>query len=401
MANGNGNPDARMAREAAWRALADQTLGRSQGPVLFDQINHTFAAAATLRPNRNLDATIPIKALLLILSGRVVIGVADYTTAALEIPQSLLQRIRLRGRHRTFGAQTLWDISGSTAFAWPQCFQTRGSWRFAGAAGVLNALGVPLTIPMAAGMLTAVGTVDFEVHYYLPTYPMLGPGPYEPRWAAPYYLRDEDWGSSLQLEVDMANNTGLGVPAAGTTTTWTAYGAATGTPNLQIYAIHSMLGPFARIPGRGIVLRSEDTAAPARVAAGVNLSLFQLRQAITSNIMIKTGNVLAGTSAGVEVFDVLSDRHLDRTKVVLNNKYLRDTEYNRAVKQQAALDWNVTQPEGYLNFSFIDSHNPLTSLRADKSTGMFELRTDVTAAIAAASQQHVIQEIITGGPFPA
>lgn len=389
-----------MRREQAWRALADQVLGRTQGPVLFDTTTHTFATSTTVRPNRNLDATIPIKAMHLVLSGRVVIGTANFDASAIEAPQSLIQRIRLRGRHKTFGAQTLWDISGASAFAWPRLFQQQGNWTFSGT--TTNALDAQPTIPFVAGMPTTTGTYDFEVHVYLPTYPMLGSGPYEPRWTAPYYLRDEDWGRTLQLEIDLSDNTGLGDPAATSTTTWTAYGSASGTPSLDIYTIHSLLGPFARIPGRGIVLRTEDEASPAREAAGTNTSLYQLRQQITSNIVLKTGTIrTSGISAGVEVFTALSDRQLNRTKVVLNNKMLRDTEYNRTVKQSQAIEWNVTQPEGYLVFSFVDSKNPLTALRADLASGIFELRTDVTAEAAAGSRQHVIQEMIIGGPFPA
>lgn len=389
-------------RKQAWQELADQTLGRTQGPKLFDEITHNFASTGTLRPNRSLDATIPIKAVLLVLSGRMVIATADYTTLGIEVPQSLIQRIRLRGRHRLYGAQTLWDISGASAFAWPRMFQQQGNMSFSGNAGALNALDPALSIPAAASMSGAMQTIDFEVHYYIPTYPMIGGGPYEPRWAAPYYLRDEDWGNSLQIELDMPDNTGIGDPAATTATTFTAYGSASGSPGVEFYTVNSMLGPFSRIPGRGIVLRSEDQASPVREATASNVSLAQLRQQVTTNIVVKTGGIItSGITSGVEVFSSLDDRHLDRTKVVLNNKYLRDTEYNRAVKMEQAIAWNVTQPEGYLVFSFVDSKNPLTALRADKSSGIFELRTDVTSAIASGDRQNIIQEIIVGGPFPA
>ena len=401
MANGNGQTAAMMARrEGQWRAIADQVLGRTQGPVQFDTAAPTFAAVTTVRPNRALDATVPIKAIAIRLAGRLVIGTADYTTDGLEIPQNLVQRIRLRGRHVTYGAQTLIDMSGATAYMWPRLFQSQGAFKYSGAA--VNSLDPAETIPLAAGAAMDISTIEFDIWYYLPMYPMLGPGPYEPRWTAPYYLRAEDWGSSLQLEIDLADNTGLGDPAATTTTTFTAYGSAAGTPALEIYTIHSLLGPFAKIPGRGFVLRSEDPAPTFRVAAGTNLSLVQLRKQITTNILVKTFDVIpTGISAGVVTADVASDRHLNRTKVVLNNKYLRDTEDNRSVKVIGSMDWNTIHPEGYLLFSFVDSKNPLTALRTDLSEGMFEIRTDVLAAVTADSQQHITQEIIVGGPFPA
>ena len=47
MANGNGGGDraaAMAAREAAWRALADQALGRTTGTVFLESLTHTFAS---------------------------------------------------------------------------------------------------------------------------------------------------------------------------------------------------------------------------------------------------------------------------------------------------------------------------------------------------------------------
>jgi len=405
MTNGNGgNGDraaAMAARESAWRALADQALGRTTGTVFLESLTHTFASTGTLRPTRPLDAVIPIKHIMLRLSGRVVIGTADYTTAALEIPQSLLQRVRLSGRHKEFGLQTLWDISGASLFAiWPRMWQWSGGYSFSGT--TLNAFDPFPTIPFSASMSTAQGSTDFDIFYFLPTFPMLGGGPSESRWCAPYYLRDEDWGRTLRLEIDMSDLSGLGDPAATTTATWTAYGSASGSPSLDIYTVHSLMGPFARIPGRGLVIRTEQEASPVRESVSTNVSLYELRPQITTNVIVKTGGIItSGITSGVEVFSSLDDRHLDRTQIVLNNKRLRDTNNNRVAKMEQMVEWNTIHPEGYLAFSYIDSKQPLTALRADKASGLFEIRTDVTSAIASGDRQHVIQEIVTGGPFPA
>jgi hypothetical protein len=403
MPNGNGGDRAAAmaARESAWRALADQALGRTTGTVFLESLTHTFASTGTLRPTRPLDAVIPIKHILLRLSGRVVIGTADYTTGALEIPQSLIQRVRLSGRHREFGLQTLWDISGASLFAiWPRMWQFAGGFSFSGT--TTNAFDALPTIPFTAQMSTAQGTTDFDIFYFLPTSPMIGGGPYESRWCAPYYLRDEDWGRTLRLEIDMPDNSGLGDPAATTTTTWTAYGSASGSPSLDIYTVHSLMGPFARIPGRGLVIRTEQEASPVRESVSTNVSLYELRPQITTNVIVKTGGIItSGITSGVEVFSSLDDRHLDRTQIVLNNKRLRDTNNNRVAKMAQMVEWNTIHPEGYMVFSFIDAKQPLTALRADKASGLFEIRTDVTSAIASGDRQHVIQEIVTGGPFPA
>jgi len=381
-----------------WRSIADQTIGRAQGPELWESLTHTFAAPTMLRPNRFLDCAIPIESLIVVLSGRVVIGTANYTTDGLEIPQNLVQRFRLRGRHKQYGAQTLLDIAGSTAFAWPRLFQQQGSWSFSGAA--LNALDAQLTIPMAASMAATIGTVDFEVYYYLPMYPMLGDSPASYRWAAPFFLREEDWGETLQLEIDMADNSGLGDPAATTTTVWTAYGVATGSPTVDIYAVHSMLGPFSRLPGTGFVVRSEDEVAPTLAAVTADVSLYQLRKQITTSVVVKSGVIIStGITGGVQTFLSVSDRQLDRTQVVANNKRVRNTGYNRATKLQQAIRWNTIVPEGYLVISFADGKSPMTALRGDKTTGIFELRTDVDSA-SADNRQHIIQEQIIGGPYP-
>lgn len=400
--SGGGDRAAAMAaREAAWRALADQALGRTTGTVFLESLTHTFASTGTLRPTRPLDAVIPIKHILLRVSGRVVIAGANYDTAGLEIPQSLVQRVRLSGRHREFGLQTLWDISGASLFSvYPRCFQFTGGMSFSGT--TLNAFDAFPSIPMVGSMSTAVGSTDFDIFFLMPTYPMIGGGPYESRWCAPYYLRDEDWGRTLRLEIDMSDLSGLGDPGAATTATWTAYGSASGSPSVDIYTVHSLMGPFARIPGRGLVIRTEQESSPSRETTASNVSLYELRPQITTNAIVKTGGIItSGMTSGVEAFSSLSDRHLDRTQIVLNNKRLRDTNNNRVAKIAQMIEWNTIHPEGYLVFSFIDSKQPLTALRADKASGLFEIRTDVTTAVATGSRQHVIQEIVTGGPFPA
>lgn len=380
------------------RAIADLTIGRSQGPELWDTLTHTFATPGTLRPNRFLDCEIPISELLIVVSGRLVIGTADYSAVAIEAMRTLVERIIVRGRHERLGAQVLVDMSGATIFAWPRLFQSRGNLGFSGT--TTTALDADLSIPAAADMAVSQATIDFELHYWIPFYPMVGGGRSSIMHQAPYYLRRKDWGDSLQLEIQMGDRTSLGTPAGGTTTTWTAYASASGTPTVEVYPIHSALGDFDDVPGRGYVVRVEDTVSPALVAVSGDMSLYQLRQAITTNIVVKSGVALTGTSAGVNVFASLSDRQLDRTQVIVNNKRIRNTGYNRATKAHQCLSWNTVQPEGYLVHSFVDGKSPQLALRADKAGGIRELRTQVLTA-SANNRQTVTQEQIIGGPFPA
>jgi len=395
MANGN------TLTPAEWDALADVTLGRFQGQEILWSTTTTLGGLAggtaeVLRPSNPINLARPLESLEIVLRGRLVIGTAAYTTGVPEAPQSLIERIVVRGNHRVWGSQVPIDISGPTAFAWQRVFQPVGNTLLLGTTRSADP-GQPFV--QTTGLSTgAVATYDFEVHYRLPMWPTQ----LARRQAIPFMWRQEDWGNTLQLEITVGDRTSLGTPAGTTTTTFTAFGSATGSPSVEVFANYGLNGSFARSGVPGLVIRTEQVVTPALVTAGVsNVQLgAELRKNITTNVLIKSGIRLTGTTAGVNVFASLSDVQLDRTRILVDQKPIRDTGRNQAQKNYYGSMFTTIIPQGYFLLSFVEAGNNMVALRAEKipQGAQFALYTDVLTADAN-NRQTVVQEQVYGGPF--
>lgn len=378
------------------KQLADQVLGRYNGPEqLFAPQAVTMAAVQVVRPGNPIPLARALESIKVVWRGRLVIGTADYTAGVPEAPQSLIERIVIRGNHKVFSNQILLDVSGATMFAGMKCYSVRGNIAMNGTT-LLGDLGSPLpSTGIAAG---TQGTYDLEIHYEIPMAPW---GVWNAQQAAPFLWREEDFGNSLQIEVTVGDRTSLGTPAGGSTTTWTAFGSAAGTPSVEFYGNYSMLGPLQGVGNNGIVLRSEINAAPFLVGVASRTQLgAQLRKVTTTNILIKSGIGLTGVSAGVNVFASLSDVQLTRTRLMAAQKAIKDMVANYATKAYYATKFGSFAPQGYLPFSFIEGGQVYAALRGtDMPDGaQFTIETDVLTANAN-NRQTILQEQIYGGPF--
>jgi len=375
--------------------LAERVLGRYQGPEQFYSTTTTMAAVATIKPNSPIPIARAIESIHVVWRGRLVIGTADYTTGIPEAPQTLIERIIIRGNHRQWGNQVFVDISGATAFAGLRCYQPRGNIALNGTT-LIGDLSSPL--PSTGINAGTQGTYDLELHYEIPMAPW---GAWNARMAVPYLWREEDFGNSLAIEVVVGDRTSLGTPAGTTTTTWTAFGSGSGSPSVEMYANYCMLGPLQGVGTNGIVFRSEIVATPSltAVTSGTQLGA-QLRKVVTTNLLLKTGILLTGTSAGVNVFASLSDVQLTRTRIVAAQKPIKDLKTNYATKAYYATKFGVYAPQGYLPISWIEGGSIYAALRAqDAPEGAnFTIETDVLTANANNRQQWV-QEMVYGGPF--
>lgn len=386
---------------AALQRAADETLGRFTGPVPFYSTTNTFAAPTTVRVPNPIPLAKSLESIIVVLRGRIVIGVANYTVGVPEAPQTLLERLTVRGTHTALGGQIPIDISGAMAFVWPQLVTPFGTSLRLGATYARSAdPGQPFaqTVGLTTG---AQGTYDFEIVYQVPVGPFLGNGASEIRGLMPFLWRAEDWGDSLQLELQLGDRTSLGTPAGTTTTVWTAYGSAAGLPSVEVFLNYSLMGSFMSAGRSGFVVRSEQAVVPALVgvASDQQLGAF-LRRAVTTQAIVKSGVVLTGTSAGVTVFASLSDLQLDRTRLVVDQKAIRDTARNYASKAYLQRMFGSVHPEGYFALAFVEAGNPLLALRLDQAPAGAQamLRTDVLSA-SANNRQTVVQEHIIGGPF--
>lgn len=306
-------------QEARIRArMRDEQLGRFQGPELFhtDTSAATFAAVRNLLVPRPVNLARPLEFFEIVVRTRLVIGTADYTAGIPEAPQTLVERIRISGNHKRWGNVTPINISGANAFAWMRVFQTVGNDLMIGTTRSADP-GSPFV--QTTGLTTGVqATYDVELHYLIPVAPVLGVSQSAKLQSLSFLWRPEDWiDNSIQMEVTLGDRTSLGTPAGGTTTTWTAYGSASGNPSVEFYVGYAQMGRWQNVGRSGLVIRNDYTVNPALAAVAGAQTLINLQKQITTNVVIKSGIALTGTSAGVNVFASLSDLQLDQTGIIV------------------------------------------------------------------------------------
>jgi hypothetical protein len=367
-----------------------QILGRNQGSELFFQ--QPFVALSSPFINKAMNVTRPWQALHIIFRGRVVIGVANFAVVAAEAPQTILQRVRLTGAHRVFGSVVPIDMTGATMFAWTRLFRLRSPSLY------INGVRQPdPNVPFGQVGTTFgnVGTYDLEIHYYLPLVPILNEG--SKLASIPYMYMGKDWGDTLQLQLFMGDQTSFGTPGAGTTVTFSAFGSGAGSPTFTVNQVFEILGPLSPNLNPGLVIRSSQNITAGMAAAGNTLQIVNLQKKKTLNIMLKTGLILAGTSAGIQVFSSLLDTMLDFTQPTVDNKPIRNNTNNFAAKEHGGYVFGTILPQGYLNFPFDDSMSPLTAYRGDQVDGAstFQLLTNVLTTNAQQAVE-VLQEQVFG-----
>lgn len=393
MANGNG-----MAQQARATLAANSVIGRFQGPELFHSQNVDLSAPISVQIPRVLNLTRPLAEIVIDLRFRVAVTVANYTDIGTEAPQNILQRIRLQGIHRKFGAVTPIDISGATAWVWPRLFQEEP--------GYLQINGtrpaVP-TIPFAETFLgtTAGSPYDVILIYRIPLYPMMGPGTNVKRQASAFFYMPQDWADSLQLRLDFGDKSALGDPT-GATVAFTAFGSGAGLPTFSVHLNYAILGQIANgMNNNGVTIRNEQLFSTFTAIANKQ-RVSVLQKQITTGLVVKTGiTETGGQSAGVQTFESLSDVMLENTQITVDNKPIRNNNDNLVQKLYYSNQFDTVHPQGYLNLSFVEAQNALLAYRGDglPAGSQFELLTDVLTA-SANNRIAMIQEMVYGGPFP-
>jgi hypothetical protein len=171
---------------------------------------------------------------------------------------------------------------------------------------------------------------------------------------------------------------------------------------VEIYTRYQILGALRSGFRTGCVIRNENTITAGVTALGTNVRVLQLQKQKTTNIMIKSGLILAGTSSGVQVVSALSDVMLERTQVLNDNRPVRNNQSNLSSKESIGYQFTTVEPQGYLPFSFIDSQNVRSAYRGDLpsvvgSGADFAIYTDI---IAANAQNAIfpVQEMIFADP---
>ncbi len=397
------------ARQRRQQLIAQNTMiGRDQGPELFFSQDVTLGGTAggsvVVNVPRTLTLNRPLKDMTIVLRGRLVIGAYDYTSVSPEHLTNLLAQIQLSGIHRVYGNLVPIRMSGATAFQWGQMFAGRNASRLLVNNALASPAGSPFTFNTTAAASALIfsgaqGTFDFEIYYQIPLGLVFPPSAGAPQRGVNFLYLPQDWADSLQLQLTMGDRTSIGVPQASTTTTWTAFGSASGSPSMAIHLNYSILGAFGAGLKSGVVIRTEQPFTSfTSLVNQTRLSLLQKQ--ITTNLVIKSGlTQVANTSP---VFTSLSDLQLGRTQIMVDNKPIRNNQDNGVAKSWGQRNFNTIWPQGYLAFSFIDSQNPLTAYRGDGLQGgsTFELDTDILTA-SASNLQTLVQEMVYGGNYPS
>jgi hypothetical protein len=367
-------------------------LGRNQGPEQFFQQQFLPLQSPIIPKNINLNR--PMERLHLVFQGRVTITGANYDVVAAEAPQTILQRVRLTGTHKVFNALVPLDMSGATIFAWSRLFRQRGCSLY------INGVRQPEpNVPFfqVGPTFGNIGVYDLEIHYDIPLTPILPPS--SKLAGVPFCFMEGDWQDTLQLQLFFGDETSFGTPNGGTTVVFSAFGSNGGSPLVTILANYEIFGPLAGQIQGAVVIRNEQLNTAPVAAAGQNVQLQLLQKQKTLNTVVKTGIVLTGTSAGVQVFASLTDQMLQQTQIVVDNKPVRNNFLNAAAKEYAGYAFDTVLPEGYLNFPFDDSTNPLTYYRGDLVAGgsTFAIQTQVVTSDENQAAT-VVQEQVYGTP---
>lgn len=374
-----------------------KTVSRYQGPELFSVVN--FAALGNVIVPRQLNLNRPAESIKLHWRGRVVLGVANIAPIASEAPQTIIQRIKITGTHAKFNQQTPLDMTGASVFAYARLFQTRGSSLLitngAGAQTRQGELGVPLQ--QVGATFGNTGTYDLEIVYDIPLSPLLGPG--DAVQTTPYLWYPQDWADTIQMQLLFGDGTSFGTLGT-TTVTFSSFGSGAGTPTVSIFVNYAILGPLANAFSSAVVIRNEQITVGGPVAAiANNVRLAILQKNRTLNVVLKTGTVLTGTSVGVQVFASLLDNLLDATQIIVDNKPIRNNFNNFAAKEYVGRQFNTVYPQGYINFTFVDSLNPVSLLHGELIPGGSTFELDSNVLTATANQAFaLIQEQVFGDP---
>jgi hypothetical protein len=324
-----------------------------------------------------VDLSLPIRGIRLVVKGRVVIGTAAMTSVVPEGLLNLISNVFIQGTNaRQQGNLTLWNIDFASAFVIQHLFAYRNGLFTIGNVGTQpDTLALPPTQPFPPGSTTtqgyfntptlapgAVGTYDFRMVCDFPFHPHENnANGKEPLTVVQYLVRNEEWKDSIQIQItggtQAGNSTGvLGVAAATTTLTYTAFGSGSGTPTVDVYSLPVLMGLTLKdgiLPG--VISRvATPITSSLLTSAGTNVALANMQKQPTPRIIFKNGTGTVGTS-----FASLLDTNVTTLGVLLGgNRNVRNKLDVWAHKMQHADVYDRDPVQGYVMMDFIDQGNP-------------------------------------------
>jgi hypothetical protein len=370
-------------------------LGRNQGTEFFFQ--QAWTPLQTVQIPKNVNLNRPLERIVIRWDGRITISGADMSAVFPEAIQSLIQQVTLQGQHKTYGALVPIQLTGADLFAWGSLFKTAGNVILINGVRV-NPLGVPNGVPLAT--FGKQGTYDIQCFWQIPLVPVL---PVAAKLnSVPFLFMQSDWGDTLNLQLIMADASALGTQGVGGSASFTALNSNAGNPQFYVYTNYEILGALSDKLTVAVTVRAIQQVPQGNITAqSANLvKIAQLQKYKTLNVVLKSGQLATGTSAGVQVYSALSDTVFEQSQIRIDNKSIRNNLSNITFKDFMRWAFDAdSQPQGYLPFSFIDSMNPRTAFDGDKVSpgSTYELDSQILNGNAN-NYAEVIQEYFQGTP---
>lgn len=368
--------------------------GRLSGPQLFYQV--PFVAGSNNTVPKNIPMDSPLAEFIIEWTGRIVVGVANYTSVSPESLLNLVPSIKIFGTHVTLGQQTLYQGSLATLFKMAKIWKTRGNSLYINGVRISDdQIGAGLT----SAQFGNTGTFDIDMTVVLP----FAPFGVSDSQALLYYLNENAWNTSLQVQYLFGDATSLGVPGGTTTVTFSAFGAGGGSPVMNLLLNYGYLGPMASKIGQAVVVRNViPINSVLQSVAGALIRIQQLQNQKTTGVIAKTGTSQAGTGGP---YATLSDTILEGTVIRKNNALVRNLFKNSVTKDDYGQRMQTVQPTGYLGILFDDGDpcaNAWAALRADLwgNAAQLDIASNVPGG-AGTNQGEIIQEYIIGDPVVA
>jgi hypothetical protein len=320
---------------------------------------------------QTFDLSLPIRGKRFVIKGRLVVGTAAFTTPYPEGFLAILSNILFQGTNaRQKGNVNLYNVDLATVWVIQHIFDFRsGQFDISTGGGAITEVAIPDTpMPAAYNPTGATGTYDFRIVVDLPFYPLSAPAGVRPQ----FLVRNEEWKDSLQLTVTFGTQAGggatgfLGVSAAGTVVTWSAYGSGAGAPTLDVYSLPVIMGLDVKdqvVPG--FLTRITQAINTPLQVAGSQVVLLNLQKQPTTRIFFKSGTSVIPN--GNPAFATLSDTNVSAIGVLLGgNRNVRNLVDIFAHKQELVELYPHGPIAGYNAFDFIGSGNPDSAYPGDQ-----------------------------------
>jgi hypothetical protein len=338
-------------------------------------VSPSGAAAAslggTVQLTQTFDLSLPIRGLRLTVKGRLVLGVAAFTTPYPEGFLGVLANIIFQGTNaRQKGNVNLYNIDSATQWVMQHHFDFRmAQYDISTGGGAITEQAIPDTpMPAAYNPTSATGTFDFRIVVDLPFYPFGAPQGVRPQ----FLIRNEEWKDSLQLTVTFGTQAGagatgfLGVSAGGSTVLWSSYGSGAGLPTIDVYSLPVIMGLDIKdqvIPG--FITRIAQPINTPLTAAGSQIVLLNLQKQPTTRIFAKIGTSVVPN--GNPAFATLSDVNVTALGILLGgNRNVRNLLDIFVHKQELVELYPHGPMAGYNCFDFIGSGNPDSAYPGDQ-----------------------------------